>query len=164
MKEKEVVLTDLNSEWHILAYPVRATIQDFGPGDCVAEALGLTSFGDTMDEAIANLKANIIQTYEYCRGLGEERLGRPMLEIWRRLRAAVREKDSEQTQRFTRDEVSAILCEGCRLHIPEVRNLDNQAWYHVVNGQQIRCLATTWRNRTYRADEKGRDAHQLSGR
>ena len=160
---KEIELADLNSEQYDLAYPVRATIQDFGPGDCVAEALGLTAFGDIVDDAIANLKDNIVQTYVECRDLGENKLGQPMLNIWRRLRAVVREKDSEQTQRFTRDEVSAILCEGCRLHIPEVRSLDNQTWLHVVNGQQIRCLATTWRNRTYRADEKGRDAHQLSG-
>jgi len=48
---------------------------------------------------------------------------------------------------FTYDEVKAILCEGCKLKINEVRECDEQRYYHILNGLKTPCFANDWRNK-----------------
>lgn len=46
---------------------------------------------------------------------------------------------------YTKDEVSAILCEGCAKKLNEVHSGDNII--HHVNGVDVPCRASEWRRK-----------------
>jgi len=52
--------------------------------------------------------------------------------------------------KFNYDEVKNILCEACRLKVPETYYGMTGVWTHHLNGKQFSCTATEWRNRATR--------------
>ena len=55
---------------------------------------------------------------------------------------------------FTDKEVKSILCDACRLNIPETRECNSQEWVHFINGQRIPCAANKWRNNLVREGQR----------
>lgn len=49
-------------------------------------------------------------------------------------------------KKYSYDEVKNILCEGCRMNLSSLRNVDEQKWFHTINGNIIDCDANEWRN------------------
>ncbi len=67
---------------------------------------------------------------------------------------AEREK-REGDVRYSHEEVKAILCDGCRLAVQDIRDGGKQEFYHTLNGVHVECKANDWRNKVY-AQRRGK--------
>ena len=43
------------------------------------------------------------------------------------------------------EEVKSILCDGCRLKVPDAGKEVDRPYYHALNGDCVRCTASDWR-------------------
>ena len=51
----------------------------------------------------------------------------------------------EEVRLYTAKEVSEILCQGCKVKVSSTFSIDDNEWYHCLNGKKVECLASHWR-------------------
>lgn len=73
------------------------------------------------------------------------------MNIWNKCKELAMKIKSKKV--FTSEDVRSILCDACRLNIPDVRYSDAKEWWHFANNTPIKCLANEWRNKLEELNE-----------